>query len=263
MECFSDSCIPGPDTVNRAFVAAGGNDGTGCTAAAPCATLTAALATGKSVIYLDEGTYSGELTLGSSVTIHGGWTNAGGGNWNNCTQGTTTLQQTNGDRVVEASGSGTWALDWLTIENQTTAAAGQTLYGIFQSGGALSLNNVSVSVAGGGSGTPYGTAAANGTAALAAGSCSGNGNDGAAGSTGGPGGAGPNGTLGATGYVAGNGGPGAAGGSGHDGSLPTTTHLRRGRGDGLRRLVRQSPELHRRPVQVQRRVLRTLRDGGR
>jgi hypothetical protein len=229
--CNANTCIPGPDTVNGAFVSAAHGSGTACSSTQPCTTVAAAIATGNATIYLDAGTYDEQVALpATSVTIHGGWTYSPGGSipWTNCggTNTTSILSAPAGQAsTVTTSGAGTWTLDTLTIQNDTTATAGQSLYGVFGTSGALSLTNVAVVVAAGGAGTPATTGGTGGLPAPA--SCTGNASctglvPGATGAAGAPG----QGTYGAAGFSPGSGGTaqpgvqgcnGAPGGAGQQG----------------------------------------------
>jgi hypothetical protein len=149
--CDANTCIPAADTVNGAFVSPSGSGST-CTAAQPCTTIAAAIATGKTILYLDQGTYTEVVALAANVTIHGAWTDSAG-SWTNCngTNATSIIAAPAGQMsAVTTTSAGTWTLDTLTVENNTTASAGQSLYGVFANAGSLTLDNVSVSVAGGG-----------------------------------------------------------------------------------------------------------------
>ena len=221
--CNGTSCV-GPDPAGL-FVSPGAT-GTACTASAPCGTIGAALtlatSSGKTSIYLDAGTYSEVVTLGAAnVSIHGGWAyGAAAGTWTNCngTDATSIIAApaTQGATVL-ASGSGTWTLDTLTIQNETTASAGQSLYGVLGTAGALTLTNVSITVAAGGAGAS-GSQGSSGTVG-GSGCTAGAGGPGSAGS---PGAAAANGTYQATGFVPGNGAVGTGGGTGQNGAQPTT-----------------------------------------
>jgi hypothetical protein len=186
-ECNGDSCLPVADGNNGAFVSPGASGN--CTEGSPCGTIAAAIATGKTIIYLDQGTYTGLVKLpASTLTIHGGWSYSGG-NWTNCngTNATSVIAAQTGsapgdEEAVWTSGSGTWTLDTLTIENASTPNAGQSLYGVFASVGSLTLQAVNVSVASGGDGGPLTGTGGSGASGAAAGSCAAG--DGAAGATG-------------------------------------------------------------------------------
>jgi hypothetical protein len=153
------------------FVAQGGGAAGMCGAiTAPCGTIAAALAAiaqsggTKNIVYVAKGTtpYAEQVTLPAGVTIQGGWTYEGGGSWaRTCPfdPSQTVIQAPAGaDRVVIVSyASGSSTLDTLTIRNPTAAGTGVSLYGVFASsaqatGGALTLENVAVSVAAGGPG---------------------------------------------------------------------------------------------------------------
>ena len=227
-ECNSNSCIPDADTTNGAFVSPSGS-GSACTAAQPCATIAAAIATAKTIIYLDKGTYTEtvELPTAATLAIHGGWSFSAG-SWTNCdgTNATSIISAPADTAVGYGTGvsqtGGTWTLDTLTLEDEATPVPGGTLYGVFLSAGGLSMTNVAIVVAGGGDAGPV-AQGANGNPAPS--SCGqGSSTVGAAGTPGTPGtvGAGDpqggyyaengfianDGAQGAPGQPGGNGGPG-------------------------------------------------------
>jgi hypothetical protein len=219
------ACIPAADATNGVFVSPSGSGPT-CTEAAPCATIAAALALvaagGKSIVYLDQGTYTEQVTLpAATVAIHGGWSFSGG-TWTNCggTNATSIIAapvsaNAAANATVVASANGTWTLDTLTINDTITAATGQSLYGVFQTAGALTISNVAMNVAAGGGGTP-GTA---GTLGGPPKTCTGAGT-GASGVAGVVGAGAFNGTYAATGFVPSSGGTGNPGFAGSNGVSP-------------------------------------------
>jgi hypothetical protein len=181
--CVSSSCTPAcnagyqlcgiggtttcvaPDVTNGTFVSPSSVT-TGCgSIGAPCGTIAsgiqAAKNDGKTIIYLAAGTYAEQVTVPSGMTIQGGWTYEGSGQWSMavCTgigdpSMLAVIQTTSGGITVSAT-SVTATLDTLTVKNAATATAGQSLYGIFASGTTnLTLNAVEVSVAAGGNGAP-------------------------------------------------------------------------------------------------------------
>jgi hypothetical protein len=223
--CGTNQCIPDADTVNGAFVSGAHGGGSACTATQPCATIAAAIATGKTILYLDAATYTEVVALpAASLAVHGGWAYTAGAPqpWTNCggTNATSIIAAPAGQSsAVTAAAAGTWTLDTLTIENDTTATTSQSLYGVHASAGALTLTNVSISVAAGGIGaggsqgmagsTPTGTCTPS-----AAGSCSG-----VAGPAGTGGSAGSPGSYSAAGFAPGPvAGTGATGNTGCNGS---------------------------------------------
>ncbi len=216
--CDANTCIPAADTINGAFVSPSGSGST-CTAAQPCTTIAAAIATGKTILYLDQGTYTEVVALAANVTIHGGWTDSAG-SWTNCngTNATSIIAAPAGQpSAVTTTSAGTWTLDTLTVENDTTASAGQSLYGVFANAGSLTLDNVSVSVAGGGAAAPVAAQGATGSAPPA--SCTAaTSNAGANGSPAGPPGVGASqGTYALGGFTAASGAPGQQGNPGTNG----------------------------------------------
>jgi hypothetical protein len=220
VECNTNSCVPVADTVNGAFVSKQGNDANSCGVGAPCATIGRALLVGKTIVYVDQGTYTEQVNLEATAAIHGGWTYSGGSSWTNCngTNSTTIIAAPAGAQsgmAVVTGTSGTWTLDSLTIQNENTAGTAQSLYGVFVSGGSLSMNNVVVSVAAGGPGAAVTGSGTQGSGGAAAGTC--------ASGSGGAGPAGPSGTAGTGsyttgGYQPGNGGTGQTGSSGQAGT---------------------------------------------
>ncbi|HEY3819208.1 MAG TPA: hypothetical protein VGL81_18695 [Polyangiaceae bacterium] len=225
--CNSSTCIPGPDTVNGAFVSPMHGSGATCTSTQPCSTIATAIATGKATIYLDAGSYEELVTLpATGLTVHGGWTYSAGGSvpWTNCggTNATSILSAPAGQTsAVTAGTTGTWTLDTLTIENNTTATAGQSLYGVFVASGSLTLTNVDIQVAAGGAGAS-GTIGGIGAAAPTP-PCTQDPNCASTATPGTPG----QGTYGASGFIPGNGGlaqagyPGCSGTAGKPGSSAT------------------------------------------
>ena len=216
--CNSSTCIPAADTVNGAFVSPGGSGST-CSATQPCATIGAAIATGKPIVYLDKGTYTEQVILpNAALTVHGGWTFSGG-TWTNCggTNATSILSAPAGlTSTVTTSSSNTWAFDAVTIENNTTASAGQSLYGVLLSSGGLTLTDVAIEAAAGGAGGNGGPGA-QGAAPYATCSVNGTSNAGANGAVGLLGSAGQMGTYAATGYVLMPGTSGAVATGGYNG----------------------------------------------
>ncbi len=149
---------------------------TGCgSIGAPCGTIAAGMAyaasLGKTHIYIASGTYNEQVTLTNGLTLEGGWLYGGGSTWTkSCTAGVdasalSIIAPTSQSMAVVAKGV-TATLTTLSIHNNATATAGESLYGIFAaSTGAtnttnLTLNAVEVTVAAGGAGSTGGTAAA-------------------------------------------------------------------------------------------------------
>ena len=226
-EVEDGSCDPAcvaPDTVHGVFVSASSTATSGCgSISEPCATIAAGIAVAKAqgltIMYLDQGTYREQVTLIDGLTIQGGWLYKGGDVWNVVCGGDVDpstlaiirpMSITSGPAASVLADGVTATLSTLTVKSLPTAAAGQTLYGIFASNNAsLSLNAVEVSVAAGGAGTtgtsgtaPVGPqppcAASTGEPATVAG---------ANGGTSWP-------TYSSTGYTPGNGKPGAPGNPG-------------------------------------------------
>lgn len=226
--CGGTSCVLAvPDATAGVFVAQGGAMSSCGSVAAPCGSVTAALAAvaqsggTKTIVYVAESStpYIEQVTLPAGVTIQGGWTYTGGGQWAHpCaldpTQ--TVIQAPAGDdRVIIANFDGTSTLETLEVSNPTTASAGESLYGVFVTGAntALILSNVSVHVAAGGAGIPATGTVTNGMtpSSCSSGTGVGAGTAGTAGTT-------TAGGYSASGYAPGNGGPGGPGGSGANGT---------------------------------------------
>jgi hypothetical protein len=221
LACGSNACIPAADTVDGAFVSPSGS-GSACTAAQPCTTIAAAIATGKAILYLDQGTYTENVLLpAANLTIHGGWTQSAG-TWTDCnaTNATSILAAPAGAGAPLSSDSvGTWAVDTLTIRSvpkpadTTSHGYGVTVLGVDAREGTLSLTDVIVNVAaagGGGPGFP-GTAGASPSASCTAG----DGSTGPSGPAGAPVGQG---AYGAGAFSAGAAGSGASGANGDNGT---------------------------------------------
>jgi hypothetical protein len=221
------SCIVAvPDTVHGLFVAPGGAL-TSCGAeSAPCGTVSAALqylVNGKNIIYVAEGTFTDQVTLPSGVTIQGNWLYMGATQWSrDCAFPPKTIIQAPAgsiSAVIASYSSSSSTLDTLTISNPSTAGAGVSLYGVSASNAqatapGLTLTNVAITVASGGSGV-NGTLGAAGVAPAA--SCTGTSPGGGNGSNGGAGSAGLQGSYGPNGYQPQTGGTGQNGQAGQEG----------------------------------------------
>lgn len=167
--CDGKSCIPLPNEGIGVFAGPGGAT-TGCgSVATPCGTiasaLTVAASTGSSVVYLLPGTYSETVVLSSSVTLQGGWAYAGNDKFAPvCSADPASaaiIKGAGGGGVIMAGSAsvivtaGSPTLDTLTVQNEVTAAAGESLYGVFAvNAGTVRLTNVDVQVAAGGNGQP-------------------------------------------------------------------------------------------------------------
>ncbi len=186
--CNGTSCAPTADP-NGVFVSAAHGSGSACTQASPCASIgtaaSVAASTGKSMIYVDQGAYNEAVPLAANgtFTIDGGWV-LSAGTWSTCNATGSTLSYSDGVWTVAVQ-AGTWTLKNFSVANDTTAAAGQTLYGVFVWGGSLTVTG-SVTVAQGGDGAA--APATTGTGADgASGGCAPGGNGGGAGHIGMPG----------------------------------------------------------------------------
>ena len=223
-------CIPSaPNTTAGVFVAPGGAGGACGSESQPCGTIALGLsaisssAGTKNIIYLANGTYTEQVTLPSGITIQGGWLDTGGTWTAQCVANPETgavIQAPAGTTTtVIASYSGTSTLDTLTIASISSAATGQSLFGINANGTgtALVLDTVDINMAAGGAGGSgsTGSAGTNGTGNCATPS---NGANGGAGSNGAGASAGT--YTAAGGYAPNSGGPASGGGNGNCGTTP-------------------------------------------
>ncbi|MGK3992346.1 hypothetical protein [Sorangium sp. So ce1024] len=223
---FVDANCDGIDGDARlaVFVAPTGSDSNPGTRQAPKVSvmggINEAVLTGKTHVYISQGTYNGRVTLSSGVSLYGGYDAAAG--WTRSAGSTVVIRSgsTTGGYVAAVEGTNINApttLDRLTIQTTTTTLAGASNYAMrCVSCTRVTLRNSRLEAGGGGPGA----AGANG-AAGAAGGQGGNGEvgscDGAGVRTGGAAGAS---TCGRAGGRGGDGGPegGNAGSSGANGS---------------------------------------------
>jgi hypothetical protein len=219
-----------PDTTHGVFVAQGGGTSSSCgTETFPCGTITAALVVvsqsvgAKNIVYVDDKSTLSEpqtIDLPAGVTIEGGWIDSAGTWTYDCNPTSLpTIQTTSGNVTVAASYSGSSTLQNLALASKSTAAAGESLYGVFASGSStkLSLDNVRITVAQGGAGAAGSAGAGGSTGATGGCSPASDGANGAAGGTGSPGtsGYGPTGFVDTSGAMS----TGAVGSPGHNGTL--------------------------------------------
>jgi hypothetical protein len=198
------------------FVATTGNDANAGTRQAPMATVIGgvnqAVLTGKTQVYISQGTYTGRLLLASGVSLYGGYNAAGG--WARSTASTAVIRATValGGYMAAVEGTNIMApttLDRLTIQTTSTSIANASNYALRCSGcTAVTLKNSRLEA---GSAGP-GAAGTNGTG----GSAGGNGGTGGAGSCDGSGtrtgGAAGTSSCGRTGGAGGRGGQCGGGG---------------------------------------------------
>ncbi len=223
-----DGCAPtAPDENVAVFVASGGAKTNCGTEAAPCGSIQTAVGvaqtTSKSWVYLADGAYTESVTLGTGISLRGGWI-ASSGSWvQDCSAhaaSNVTLQAPGGaSTTVLAKSAGAVALDTLTVfsVDQVSVPASGSVYGIVATGTtALTLNDVLVTTAAAGAGAP-GTGAAAGSPGT---NCTGT-SDGASAAPGGPGSGAPAGSFASDGYHAMAGGSGLAGAAGNPGTAPT------------------------------------------
>jgi hypothetical protein len=220
-------CPPTPVDDNAGiFVVLGSADGPSCgTRQNACGTVPYALSRagsilGKTTVYLAPGSYPGPVALASGIGLSGGWQVLNTTWTHDCDASHVVISVNTGDRVVTATNLVSAAtLDTLTVQNNTAAGTGQSLYGVFVTNSSLVVNNVVITVAQGGAGGA-GAAGVAGTPGGGPGSCaSGNGAPGTPGPAAMPGASGSysasgftrsNGTGGTSGTAGANGTPGGA-----------------------------------------------------
>jgi hypothetical protein len=237
-KCEAQWLCMAPPATGSAFVSAGSgftpSSAGGCgTASQPCEKLSDGVAYAKAQgytnLYLAHGTTYGAtdgpivLDPASSLTVYGGWTYSAGAWTPDCApvaSSTVIVAPAGGSEAVSVTG-GTVTLQMLSIQNNTTAGNGQSLYGVFVTGSQpVALTNVDIQVAAGGAGQSgsVGTSSQPVTPCTAVSGA----NAGAAGS---PAGATPPTTSAqytGGGYMPANGGPGGTGGAGQNGSPAPT-----------------------------------------
>lgn len=221
-----DACTTATATDGAGTFVQQGGSGSLCTKAAPCGSITTAIGalSGRSTVFVAQGTYVEQITLASNVLLQGGWVP---GAWTrNCggTNATATIIQApaNANKTIIASSVTNTTLDTLTIKSkdQGNVGVGESLYGIFASGGSLSLLNVNVTMVSAGAGqdgVPASTvpAQAPNNCAFATGSTG-------VGAVGGANGAGaPAGSFSSGGYTPSDGTNGSQGASGQNGTQGT------------------------------------------
>jgi hypothetical protein len=156
------------------FVATSGTTSEACgNESEPCKTVSLgiarALATSKANVYVARGTYIEHVVLEAGIHVVGGWNATTNGFARVCDATITTLRASTADSVtVEAHDLASEAtVAMLSIESKADVDAGESLYGIMVTGSTttLTLEDVVVRVAGGGSGTDgeAGNAGANAT----------------------------------------------------------------------------------------------------
>ncbi len=227
--CDGKSCVPLPNEGIGVFVAPGGATTACGSPANPCGTIAAALSvaatTGSSVVYLLPGTYGETVVLSSNVTIQGGWAYAGNDKFAPvCSADPASvaiIKGTGGAGVITAGSAGVIVtggsptLDTVTVRSKDTASTGESLYGVFAvNAGTVTLRNVDVQVAGGGTGQA-GIQGAPGSTPVSTVCVVDTGNPG----TNAPPGAGASaGTWSAGGFISNGGSMGTTGGIGHNGA---------------------------------------------
>ncbi len=177
-------CTETPDPVKGAFVSPSGAGNKGpCDPNAPCGSIQDGIAWAKSnartLVYVDQGTYTELLALAAGLTIQGGWKHDQSGWKRICDD-----QQRAQSVVVQASGSnitaradnigGTVTLDTINLRSRLSppAAPGESFFGLFATGATTRVNlvGVGISVNAGGDGSTgsagnYGSTGGSGCAA--------------------------------------------------------------------------------------------------
>ncbi|MFO0547664.1 MAG: hypothetical protein U0271_04700 [Polyangiaceae bacterium] len=260
---YVDSNCDGIDgDVNAAiFVATTGNDANAGTKSAPMATVIAAIGraqtSGKTQIYISNGTYLGRVTLVNGISLYGGYSATN--NWARADGYTAIIRSTvvANSRVTALEGNGissATTVDRLSIQTGTTTQANTNNYAVYCTGCTaltLSRNIIDAGSAGPGANGTDGAVgiAGNGGGAGGPGSCDGSSQgtggtagtsscsrNGGTGGTGGndSGGSGTNGTTGQIGTSGGiGGGSGDPGGDGANGATGTSGSQGSGGGGGL------------------------------
>jgi hypothetical protein len=207
------------------YVSTSGTDGASCgDRVQPCRLIQTGInradMLGRSVVYVNAGTYDERLTLAAGIRVEGGW-GAVGQVWSPICTATAseavTVQPSSGNTTVFADAlGGTASLAWLSIKSKQAASApGESLYGVFARGTTtrLDLEQVRITVGPGGNGSS-GARGADGIPGT--GMCTPAG-DGLKGSDGALGGGAVPGTFDMNGYVPGDATVGPTGGVGHNG----------------------------------------------
>jgi hypothetical protein len=210
------------------FVAPSGADSSACggSAASPCASIGAALASARfmvrSLVVVAPGTYVESVQLIAGVTVQGGW-QVSGISWSyDCSvtpESLVTIEApgTANVTVLADSLASAATLRRLTVRSKTVAQTGESLFGILARGQTqLTLDDVAVSASKGGEGASGSAGAAGSTPASTTCSASDGNNATTPGTTGTPGAAG---VFNASGYSTSNGGAGGMGNVGDNGTM--------------------------------------------
>lgn len=238
------------DVASAVFVATNGNDSNPGTKQQPMQTVPAGIGrasiTGKTQVYISNGTYIGRVNLVNAISLYGGYSAAN--NWARSAAYVATIQSstvTNGyvSAMVGTNITSTTTVDRLSIHTGNTSSTGISNYALHCAGcGGLRLRNNDVDAGNAGPGTAGFTGTNGSPGSTGNGGLSGSCDDNGTGASGGPGGtsacgrnggnggkggnvpasAGANGGTGAIGTPGGNGGgvgdPGGDGGNGQPGA---------------------------------------------
>lgn len=156
------SCAARTATEAKAiFVNINGADSPQCgTAIAPCQTVQAGIDQAKvlsrSIVFVARGTYKESVKLIAGTTLEGGWDTLVGKWIPVCGTETVTavkLQMPDDASVVaKADFAGDATMRYLSILGKPTAAAGESVYGVFAKGATITFEAVSVSIGNAGAG---------------------------------------------------------------------------------------------------------------
>ena len=230
-DAFIDSDCDGIDgkAADAVFVSTTGNDGNPGTKTLPVASINTAIAlaasTGKTQVYISNGTYNERVILANGISLYGGYSSST--NWSRSALNIATItgNNINNNRVSGIEGTNiTATIDRITISTPNATGVGFSNYGILCTNcNGLVIKNSSITAGNGTSGISgaNGSVGATGTNGINGGNgnCStgpaglgGQGGSGC-GSTGGQGGGGGSGGAGIAGQASSSGSIGGAGGS--------------------------------------------------
>lgn len=154
---FTDACVATTIAANAVYVSPSpsGQDGSNCgSTQTPCATITHALLSGATTIYLAAGTYNESITLPANVTVVGGFTSHGQKTWTHDCQSVSVIQGTSNVAVSVTAAGAASTLRTLIVQSASAVDAGESMFGIMATGAGtnLVLDGVEVETAPGGAG---------------------------------------------------------------------------------------------------------------
>lgn len=150
-------------TVNDAvgiYVSINGADTSNCgTRNAPCMTIQTGInqakLLGRSIVYVARGTYVESIDLANGVTLEGGWDTAST-TWipvcDTTKVSAVKITMPSTTNVAVTANGVTAGMRYVTVLGKASAAPSESVYGIFATGGALTLDTIAVSVNAGGDG---------------------------------------------------------------------------------------------------------------